>query len=125
MKPTKNTLPKNNQLPSFSLDEFELGSLELNDPEEDLKAGEIVTALNDEIKSVRDKNETFKQETNCENYLILVFSTKEDKEEFSKNVGITEHTMVDGYSFAKSLNVEPQKPKFKMRAPMKKGARKS
>jgi hypothetical protein len=53
-----------------------------------------------------------------------VFSTKEDKDEFSKNVGITEHTMVDGYQFAKSLQVEPQKPKFKMRAPMKVGDRK-
>lgn len=124
MKQTKNILPNPSDLPSFSLDSFELGNLELDEPEDDLEAGELVEGLTEEIKSVRDKNETFKQEINCENYLILVFSTKEDKEEFSKNVSITDHTVVDGYSFAKTLNVEPQKPKFKMRGPMKKGDRK-
>lgn len=123
MKKTKNTL--NNELPSLSLDTFELGGLELDEPIEDIQEGELVNELNKEIKTIRDKNETFKQELNCENYLILVFSTKEDKEEFSNNVGITEHTIVDGYEFAQSLNVEPKKPKFKMRAPMKVGDRKS
>lgn len=126
MKTTKNTLPQNNELPSFDLQAFELNSFELNDSDDtELEPGEIITALNAEIKEVRDKNKTFKQETNCENYLILVFSTKEDKEEFSKNANIKDHTMVDGYAFAKSINLEPQKPKFLMRAPMKKGDRKS
>lgn len=127
MKTTKNTLQFSNELPSLELNELELGSFELSEEEDDseLEQGEIVNALNDEIKTVKDRNETFKQETNCENYLILVFSTKEDKEEFSKNVGIKEHTMVDGYQFAKNLNVEPKRPKFKMRAPMKVGDRKS
>jgi hypothetical protein len=123
MKTTKNTLPINDELPDLELHSLELDNFQLDDDEE-LKQGEIVTALNDEIKSIKNKNDTFKQEINCENYLILVFSTKEDKDEFSKNVGITEHTMVDGYQFAKSLQVEPQKPKFKMRAPMKVGDRK-
>lgn len=123
MNKTKNIL-LNNELPSLKLDAFELNSLELEEEEEELEPGEIIEALSDEIRSVKTKNDTFKQEINCENYLILVFSTKEDKEEFSKNVGITEHTLVDGYNFASTLNVEPKRPKFKMRDPMKKGDRK-
>lgn len=74
--------------------------------------------LTDEIKSFRQKNKEFAATNEHETYLIVVFSTKDDKEEFCDNAGITEHTMVDGYELAKHFKISPTKPKFKLAKPI-------
>ena len=80
---------------------------------------DIETMLSDEIKAVREQNKRFAATNDHETYLIVAFSCKEDKERFSDEVGITEHTLVDGYALARALNVEPRKPKFRLHDPFK------
>ena len=77
--------------------------------------------LTDEIKSFRQKNKEFSATNDHETYLIVCFSTKEDKNNFLKNVQLADkNTLIDGYELAKNINVEPQKPAFKLRAPLDK-----
>lgn len=75
--------------------------------------------LTDEIKSFRQKNKEFAATNEHETYLIISFSSKQDKETFCDEIGITEHTLVDGYELARALKVEPQKPSFKLAKPIK------
>jgi hypothetical protein len=76
------------------------------------------TELTDEIKSFRQKNKEFAATNEHETYLIISFSCKKDKEIFCDEVGITEHTLVDGYELARALKVEPKKPSFKLPKPI-------
>lgn len=74
--------------------------------------------LTEEIKSFRQKNKEFAATNEHETYLIVTFSCKKDKETFCDNIGITEHTLVDGYELARALKVEPKKPSFKLAKPL-------
>lgn len=74
--------------------------------------------LTDDIKEIRRKNREFQVTSDHETYIVLCFSCKEDKEQFQDETGITEHTFVDGYEFAKSINVKPTKPRFKLPRPL-------
>jgi hypothetical protein len=74
--------------------------------------------LTDEIKSFRQKNKEFAATNEHETYLIVSFSCKDDKEKFCEELGITEHTIVDGYELARSLKIEPKKPSFKLAKPI-------
>lgn len=76
--------------------------------------------LTEEIKSFRQKNKEFAATNEHETYLIITFSCKDDKEKFCDEVGITEHTLVDGYELARALKVEPKKPSFKLHDPLSK-----
>ena len=75
--------------------------------------------LTDEIKTFRQKNKEFAATNEHETYLIVTFSCKKDKETFCEEVGITEHTLVDGYELARSLKINPKKPLFKLPRPLK------
>jgi hypothetical protein len=74
--------------------------------------------LTDEIKEFRRKNKEFSATSDHETYIVLCFSCKEDKETFCEETGIVEHTLVDGYEFAKSIGKKPQKPGFKLHKPL-------
>jgi hypothetical protein len=124
MKKTLNTL-KNNE--EFEINDFELNEIEFNDiqdieDEEDIPKEKIIKVLSDDIKSLREKNKQFQATNDKQTYLIVVFSTNEDKSEFLKNVNIEDYknhtTMVDGYKLAKNIGISPQKPKFKLARPI-------
>jgi uncharacterized protein involved in high-affinity Fe2+ transport len=124
MKKTLNTL-KNNE--EFEINDFELNEIEFNDiqdieDEEDIPKEKIIKVLSDDIKSLREKNKQFQATNDKQTYLIVVFSTNEDKSEFLKNVNIEDYqthtTMVDGYKLAKNIGIAPQKPKFKLARPI-------
>ena len=76
--------------------------------------------LTEEIKSFRQKNKEFAATNEHETYLIICFSCKDDKDIFCDEVGIAEHTLVDGYELARALKVKPKKPSFKLHAPLSK-----
>jgi hypothetical protein len=76
------------------------------------------TELTDEIRAFRKKNKEFQSTNDHQTYLIVVFSTKEDKEEFLTEAKLSgKHTLVDGYELAKSLSLHPIAPKFKLQKP--------
>lgn len=79
--------------------------------------------LTDEIRSFRKKNKEFAATNDHETYLIICFSTKEDKKEFLQNVRIDTHTLVDGYELARNIKIEPARPKFKLAKPLTKEKR--
>lgn len=74
--------------------------------------------LTDEIRALRQRNKEFAATNEHETYIILSFSCKDDKIKFTESIGIDEHTIIDGYAFAKKFNVEPQKPTFALHPPM-------
>jgi hypothetical protein len=123
MKKTLNTL----QNDEFELNDFELTEIEFNDiddieEEEEIPKEKIIKVLSDDIKTLREKNKQFQATNDKQTYLIVVFSTNEDKSEFLNNVGIedfkTHTTMVDGYELARKIKIEPSKPKFKLARPI-------
>ena len=119
MKKTSNILT--NELPSFSLGQNnQLNSFSIDDDieETEIDKTKIVKELTDEIKSLRQSKHEFEATNDHQTYLVVCFSTKEDKEEFCKNVNIQEHTYVDGYKLANDLGVSPNKPKFKLKKPL-------
>jgi len=74
--------------------------------------------LTEEIRSFRAKAKEFQATNDHETYLVVVFSTKEDRKEFLQNVNLSdEHTLIDGYELAKKLSLQPDKPKFKLKKP--------
>lgn len=74
--------------------------------------------LTDEIREFRESAKILKAMNDHETYLVVVFSRKEDKLTFCDEVGIVEHTFVDGYELAKALKVEPKKPSIKLPKPL-------
>lgn len=74
--------------------------------------------LSDEIISFRKKNKEFQATNEHETYLIICFSCKEDKISFAKDCGVIDHTLVDGYEFAKKIGKKPVKPSFKLAKPL-------
>lgn len=124
MKKTSNTLKNNDE---FELNDFELTEIEFNDiqdieEDEEIPKEKIIKVLSDDIKSLREKNKQFQATNDKQTYLIVVFSTNEDKSEFLRNVNIEDYknhtTMVDGYKLAKNIGIEPKKPKFKLARPI-------
>lgn len=90
----------------------------LTRPPADEKAPSAVE-LTDEIKSFRQKNKEFQSTNDHETYLIVCFSTKEDKKTFLKNSMLEgKHTLIDGYELARNLDCEPRKPGFELREPI-------
>jgi hypothetical protein len=86
--------------------------------EEDEPLADPETELTDEIRAFRKKNKEFQSTNDHQTYLIVVFSTKEDKEEFLTEAKLSgKHTLVDGYELAKSLSLHPIAPKFKLQKP--------
>lgn len=109
----------NSELNEDLTSDFELDSVDpenkpklksYEDPENDLK---------DEIRRFRKKNYEFQATNDKETYLTIVFSTKEDKLEFLRNVGIKAHTIVNGYELTEKLNINPERPSVKLAPPLK------
>ena len=119
MKQTKSTLP-----PSVS--KFSLGSGKSMGPSKysmggkddiDIENVDIENELTEDIRQVRETNKRFEATNDHETYLVVCFSCKEDKVVFCEELGITEHTYVDGYELARRVDVEPKKPRFKLHDP--------
>jgi hypothetical protein len=68
----------------------------------------------DEILAIKKQQHVFDATNDHENYLVVVFSCKEDLKLFQKNAKIEENTFIDGYELAKKMNVEPKKPAIKL-----------
>ena len=78
----------------------------------------VAKELTDEIRSFREKQKEFEATNDHQTYVLVVFSTKEDKNIFLQQCGLrNDETMIDGYTMAKKLGKEPQKPKFKLKPP--------
>jgi len=74
--------------------------------------------LTDEIRSFREKQKEFQATNDHQTYLVVVFSTEEDKNKFLTECNLVPgETLVDGYDLAKKLGKQPQKPKFKLKPP--------
>lgn len=74
--------------------------------------------LSDEIKSFREKKRAFDATNDHQSYLIVMFSTKDDKNAFLTNTGLLiDSTMVDGYELARHVNLKPDKPSLKLPKP--------
>lgn len=74
--------------------------------------------LTDEIREFREKQKEFQATNDKEFFFTVVFSTKEDKAIFMNEVGLMPSDfVVDGYTLAKKLGKNPQKPKFKLKPP--------
>lgn len=77
--------------------------------------------LTAEIISFREKNKQFQATNEHDTYLILSFSTKDDKEEFLENINMeSKHTIINGYKLAARFGIAPSKPKFKLAKPLSK-----
>jgi hypothetical protein len=76
--------------------------------------------LTDEIKAFRQKNKEFSATNDHEFYWIVSFSCKQDKEAAGKALGISDHTLVDGYELMKRAGLKPDRPSFELREPFKK-----
>lgn len=74
--------------------------------------------LSDEIRAFRLQKEKLDAMNDHQTYLVIVFSCKNDKQEFADNLGICENTFVDGYELAKELKITPQKPSVKLPKPL-------
>lgn len=92
-----------------------------------LKANTIVNKkdvvkkeLPENIKLIREKNKEFQATNDHEFYLIVAFSSKEDKKLFLSNLDLEEniHTFVDGYELASKVNLKPNKPSYKLKKPI-------
>ena len=120
MNKTKNTSPNFdfNFNPNFNFN-FDVG-LKSTEDEDDLPPP-TPKELTDEIKGFRQKNREFAATNDHETYLTVVFSCKQDKKEFLKNVGILDcHTLVDGYELARNLKISPTAPSVKLAIPLSK-----
>jgi len=74
--------------------------------------------LTDEIRAFRQKAKEFDATNEHETYVVVCFSTKADKNRFLDATNLSDkHTLIDGYELARNLNIEPQKPQFKLRKP--------
>lgn len=81
----------------------------------------IEKELTEEVKELLDSKKRFKALSDTEYYVTVIFSTKEDKELFIRNVHIEKGTtFVDGYELANKLNVEPKTPTIKLGKPFDK-----
>ena len=120
MSKTKNT--SNEEFEAVEFEKIGDDSLEFEKLEgveyEDDKAPVTPKELTDEIREFRQKNKEFQATNDHETYLVVVFSTKEDKEEFLKGCDIDEHTLIDGYALAKSVGKQPVKPKYLLKKPL-------
>lgn len=120
MSKTKNT--SNEEFEAVEFEKIGDDSLEFEKLEgveyEDDKAPVTPKELTDEIREFRQKNKEFQATNDHETYLVVVFSTKEDKEEFLKGCDIDEHTLIDGYALAKAVGKQPVKPKYLLKKPL-------
>ena len=120
MSKTKNT--SNEEFEAVEFEKIGDDSLEFEKLEgveyEDDKAPVTPKELTDEIREFRQKNKEFQATNDHETYLVVVFSTKEDKEEFLKGCDIDEHTLIDGYTLAKAVGKQPVKPKYLLKKPL-------
>lgn len=75
--------------------------------------------LSEEILAIRQKAKDFQVTNDHETYLVVCFSSKEDKQAFINNVGLgDEHTIVDGYKLARILKIQPVCPTIKLAKPL-------
>jgi len=83
------------------------------------KAKKPQNELTEEIKAFRDNQKAFNATNETETYLVLCFSTNEDKKKFVQNVlNKNNATFVDGYMFARSIGKLPDKPSLKLPKPL-------
>lgn len=113
MRKTSNILTENSETEFTNVEFAEIQDYEYTE-QEPLKKERAVKELTDEIKQFRAKKKEFDATNDHQTYLVVVFSTKEDKELFKNSVGIADHTFVDGYQLAELIGHQPQKPKFKL-----------
>lgn len=74
-----------------------------------------------EVKDMRKGREAFESSVGKENYLIVVFSSKVDKDTFIKETKVrSTNCLVDGYELAQKLNLQPKMPTVKLLKPFKK-----
>jgi len=75
--------------------------------------------LTDEIRELRQRQKEFNATNEHDTYLIVVFSTSADRQEFLEQVNMREeHTFIDGYRLSRSIGRGPKKPAFKLQAPL-------
>lgn len=74
-----------------------------------------------EVNDMRKGREAFESSVGKENYLIVVFSSKADKDTFTKETKVRNtNCLVDGYELAQKLNLQPKFPTVKLLKPFKK-----
>jgi hypothetical protein len=86
------------------------------------KPEKLQKELSDEIQAIRKKNKEFQATNETDTYLVICFSCKDDKDEFLHNLQLSkkEHTYLDGYEVAEKFDLEPKRPKFKLKKPLNK-----
>jgi hypothetical protein len=70
--------------------------------------------LTDEIMDIKRQQHAFNATNDHQNYLVVVFSCKEDLQEFQANSKLEGNTFIDGYELARKMNVAPKKPSLKL-----------
>lgn len=82
----------------------------------------IQKELSDEIKEMRASKRVFSSTNDTEHYIVICFSTNQDKKTFVQNVlkNKKNETYFDGYEFARIIGGHPCKPSFKLPKPLNK-----
>lgn len=110
------------QLEDISMDDLFSSSDDDIDETDDEPLENPEKELTEEIKSFRDKQKEFAATNDHQTYLIVVFSTKDDRNDFLKNSNLqsSNDTFINGYELAALTNIEPKKPAIKLPAPIHK-----